>query len=384
MIDLIFKNLIRRKMRTGLTIFGIALGIFAMTVMGGMSEYMTDFTDNSMNMMANHIQVQPDGSFGGVGRLEESKVNEVRRVPGVAKAYGVLMTSIDPEEVGALGAGSFVFGTQPDFQVETELISGRYLMPGDSYVTVLGSGVARKFKLKVGDELLIKSRRIKGKSSSISYIRNFTVIGILENTGTIFDNSAQIPLRTVQKFYGMENKISYVYAKPLPDADPEELAKRIEISMEGVISNSPNELREQIKSQIAIFTLITISAAILAAIIGGLSVMNTMLMSVSERTKEIGIMKALGAEKRTIIFMTMGEAALMGIIGGILGLITGGFLANFLNNTFEDSQGTTLFLITPRLIIIVLSFAIILGTLCGIYPAYRAAKMSPMEALRYE
>ena len=370
-------------MRTGLTIFGIALGIFAMTVMGSMSEYMTDFTDNSMNMMANHIQVQPDGSFGGVGRLEESKVNEVRRVPGVGEAYGVLMTSIDPEEVGALGTGSFVFGTQPDFQVETELMSGRYLIPGDSYVTVLGSGVARKFKLKVGDELQIKSRRLKSKSSPI-YIRNFTVIGILENTGTIFDNSAQIPLKTVQKFYGMENKISYVYAKPLPDADPEELAKRIEISMEGVISNSPNELREQIKSQIAIFTLITISAAILAAIIGGLSVMNTMLMSVSERTKEIGIMKARGAEKRTIIFMTMGEAALMGIIGGILGLITGGLLSNFLNNTFEDSQGTTLFLITPRLIIIVLSFAIILGTLCGIYPAYRAAKMPPMEALRYE
>ena len=132
-----------------------------------------------------------------------------------------------------------------------------------------------------------------------------------------------------------------------------------------------------------IFSLITISAAVLAAIIGGLSVMNTMLMSVSERTKEFGLLKALGAERKNILFMTMGEAALMGVIGGISGIVAGGIITNLLNKSFE-AQGTALFSITPRLVVIGLLFAISLGIICGTYPAYRATKMSPMEALRYE
>jgi putative ABC transport system permease protein len=111
--------------------------------------------------------------------------------------------------------------------------------------------------------------------------------------------------------------------------------------------------------------------------------MNTMLMSVSERTKEFGLMKALGAETRDILFMTMGEAALMGILGGIFGIIGGGALVYYLND-YLAARGTVLFTITPRLLVIAIVFATLLGVLSGTYPAYRAAKMSPMEALRYE
>ncbi len=153
--------------------------------------------------------------------------------------------------------------------------------------------------------------------------------------------------------------------------------------MENVKSESPEQLRKQFKEQLVVFSLITISAAVLAAIIGGLSVMNTMLMSVSERTKEFGLMKALGAERKNILFMTMGEAGLMGIIGGISGIAAGGTVTYYLNKIFE-SQGSALFSVTPRLAVIALLFAITLGIVCGTYPAYRATKMSPMEALRYE
>jgi len=106
-------------------------------------------------------------------------------------------------------------------------------------------------------------------------------------------------------------------------------------------------------------------------------------MSVSERTKEFGLLKALGAERKTILLMTMGEAALMGVIGGITGIAAGSLIVHFLNNSFE-AQGSALFAITPRLIVIGLLFATLLGIVCGTYPAYRATKMSPMEALRYE
>jgi len=384
MFDLIIRSMTQRKMRTTLTIFGIALGIFAVVVMGGMSEHMTLTVDKSLKLLANNIQVEPDGTFGGIGTLDESKIRQVKRVPGVKDAFGVLVTALDPEGGGGgFGGGDMVFGVLPEKQMkDAKLTSGRYLIPGDGYKVVVGSSIARKFNLKVGDELEMKSKRLQ-RSSSITHTRNVTVVGILEYTGSMFDSAVQIPLDRAQDFYKMENTVSFIYAEPASGTDASDLAKRIDLNVEKVKSKSPEQLRKEIEGQLVIFGLITISAAVLAAIIGGLSVMNTMLMSVSERTKEFGLLKALGAERKTILVMTMGEAAIMGVIGGISGIGIGAIFTHFLNKSFE-AQGSALFAITPRLIVIGLLFATILGIVCGTYPAYRATKLSPMEALRYE
>ncbi|NJD78644.1 MAG: ABC transporter permease [Candidatus Methanoperedens sp.] len=381
MFDVIIRSLTQRKMRTGLTIFGIALGIFAVVVMGGMSEHLNMTYDKSIELLSSNIMVQPDGS----SILDESKIRQIKRVPGVKDAYGVLYTALDPEKSGGAfgGPGDFVNGIHPEKQIkDLKLTSGRYLVPGDEYKAVIGSSIARKFNLRVGDELEIKSKRMKG-SSSISHTRNVTVVGIQEYSGTMFDTSVSMPLEAAQKFYKMENTVSIIYAEPASGADSSLLAKRIDLNVEKVKSQSPEQLRKDIEAQLVFISLITISAAVLAAIIGGLSVMNTMLMSVSERTKEFGLLKALGAERKNILFMTMGEAALIGVIGGITGIAAGGVLADILNKSFE-SQGSALFAITPRLMAIGLLFAVSLGVICGTYPAYRATKMSPMEALRYE
>lgn len=384
MFDLIIRSMAQRKMRTGLTIFGIALGIFAVVVMGGMSEQMNLVVDKSFDMMADNIQIEPDGTFGGIGTLNESTVSQVKRVPGVKDASGVLIASLDPEGGGGgFGNPDMVLGVLPEKQLkDAKLTSGRYLVPGDSYKAVIGSSIARKFNLKVGDELELKNKRLQ-RTSSITNKRNFSVVGILEYTGSMFDSAVQIPLDRAQKFYKMENTVSLIFAEPASGTDPSDLAKRIDLSVEKVKSKPPEQLRKEIEGQLVIFSLITISAAVLAAVIGGLSVMNTMLMSVSERTKEFGLLKALGAERKTILLMTMGEAALMGVIGGITGIAAGSLLVYFLNKSFE-AQGSALFAITPRLVVIGLLFATILGIICGTYPAYRATKMSPMEALRYE
>ena len=380
MFDLIFRSMTQRKMRTGLTIFGIALGIFAVVVMGGMSEHFNLMVDNTFELIGNGIQIEPD-TIGGLGSLDESKIRQVERVPGVSDAYGILITSLDPEGVST-GMDEIIVGVLPEKQLEAKLTSGRYLVPGDGYKAVVGSDIARKYNLKVGDELEIKRKNLQ-RSSSITHKKNVSVVGIMEYTGSFFDNRIQIPLDKVQKFYKMENIVSFIYAEYSPDADPTELAKRIDLSVDKVKSTTPEQQRKDIEGQLMIFSLITISAAVLAAIIGGLSVMNTMLMSVSERTKEFGLLKALGAERKNILFMTMGEAALMGVIGGISGIVAGEIITNLLNKSFE-AQGTALFSITPRLVVIGLLFAISLGIICGTYPAYRATKMSPMEALRYE
>lgn len=384
MIDLIIRNITQRKLRTGLTVFGIALGIFAVIVMGGMSENFNLTFDRSISLTADKIRVLPEGGFFGTS-LDNSKVREVKRVPGVADAYGLLQAPLDPESLGFFG-GNVVIGIPPEKQKaimkDTKLESGRFLVPGDGFRAVVGSSVAREFNLKAGDDLEIKSKR-SSRAESITHIRNFTVVGIMEYTGSFFDSGVQVPLDKAQDFYDREDTLSFILAVPDPDVDAEDLSKRIELSVEKVSTFSPAEIRRQIEQSLIVFSLITISAAILAAIIGGLSVMNTMLMSVSERTKEFGLMRALGAETKDILFMTMGEAAFMGILGGISGIITGGIFVYYLND-YLASRGTILFAITPRLVLVAIGFATLLGIISGTYPAYRATRMSPMEALRYE
>src|SRR3990172_9300755 len=357
MFDLILKNITQRKLRTGLTVFGIALGIFAVIVMGGMSEHFNITFDRSISLTADKIRVLPEGGFFGAN-LNESKVREVKRIPGVSDAYGFFQAPLDPESLGFFG-GDMVIGLPSDklgsALRDTKLTMGRLLVSGDGYRTVLGSNVAREFDLDAGDEIEIKSKRAL-RATSITHSRNFTVVGIMEYTGSFFDNGVIIPLDTAQKFYDRGDTVSLILAVPDPDTDPEDLAKRIELSVERVITFSPSQLRKQIEQSLIIFSFITISAAVLAAIIGGLSVMNTMLMSVSERTKEFGLMKALGAETRDILFMTMGEAALMGILGGIFGILGGGALVYYLND-YLASRGTILFTITPRLLAVAIIFA---------------------------
>ncbi len=383
MFDIILKNFSQRKLRTGLTIFGIALGIFAVIVMGGMSEHFSMTFERSISLTADKIRVLPEvGLFGA--SLNESKASEVKRIPGVSDAYGLLQTPLDPESLGF--GGDVVIGIPPEKMEAamkgTKLTEGRFLVSGDNYKVVLGSSVAREFNLRAGSEIEIRSKK-PGRAKSIMNIRNFTVTGVMEYTGSFFDAAVLMPLDTAQKFYNRGETVSFVLAVPDTDTDTEELSRRIELNVEKVKTFSPAELRKQIEQSLIIFSLITVSAAVLAAIIGSLSVMNTMLMSVSERTKEFGLMKALGADTRDIIFMTMSEAALMGVLGGIIGVAGGGAVIYYLNE-YLASRGTVLFSITPRLIVISLVFATALGVISGTYPAYRAAKMSPMEALRYE
>ena len=380
--DLILRNVTQRKVRTGLTVFGIALGIFAIMVMGGMSEYFNRSSDRGLDLMSNKIYIVPESGFFG-GSLEDSMVSKVRRIPGVFDAYGVLYLPYDMESLGMFGA--FVVGLPYDKQDLTlrdiKLTQGRLIVPGDSYRAVIGSNVVRQYGLDVGDEIEIKSKRVQ-RTSTITTARNFTVVGAMEFTSTDFDYMIIIPLDIAKKFYEMDDQLTYIWAIPEEGVDADDLSRRIELGVENIKTISPQELRKQSEQLLMVMNLITISAAVLAAIIGGLSVMNTMLMSVSERTKEFGLMKAMGAEVRDILLLTMGESALMGILGGIIG-IAGGSIFIYFMNEYLATMGTVLFAVTDRLVIISLLFATFLGTVSGILPAYRAAKMKPMEAMKY-
>ena len=261
----------------------------------------------------------------------------------------------------------------PDVLGSVPLAAGRWLDAGDFRSAVVGSKVAS------GDHL--------GVGSTLTWRKNdYLVVGIMGETDTFPDNFAVMPLDTVRRDLRLPTDVvGGITVVPEPGVDPEIVAARINDQVSKVRAKSPRQFVAEIRQGLAVFNIIMLGGAVLAGIVGGLAVVNTMIMSVNERTREIGIKKALGAEDRTIVREFLTEAAAMGVIGGLAGAWSGWVAATLLNVVLSSSLGgSNVWLVTPRLIALVLSFALGLGLFAGIFPAWSAARLDPVQALRAE
>jgi putative ABC transport system permease protein len=227
----------------------------------------------------------------------------------------------------------------------------------------------------------------------------FNVVGIINETKTAPDTFAYINLADGQMLLRdslpatLRDTIDVsqitegisVYGKPGASlAELDKIADRINSEVTGVKATRPSDLVNGFKSGGAIFTAITTAAALLALIIGGLSVVNTMFMSVAERVREIGLKKAVGATTLNVMGEFLIEATLIGLIGGVVGYGLGVLIVVLRNNFFAPADGSSLFLITPALTVFAIGFATVLGAVAGVLPAWRAARLDPVIALRNE
>jgi putative ABC transport system permease protein len=177
--------------------------------------------------------------------------------------------------------------------------------------------------------------------------------------------------------------VTQIVVYPVEGTDVAALADEIEATIDRVQTLTGDEFDEQIGSAIAIFNAIIFGVAFISLVVGGLSVINTMAMSVAERTREIGIKRAIGASKGRIMREILLEAGLIGLIGGILGLVLGAVVVVLANETGRSS-GTILFQLTAGTAVFAHVFSTVLGMLAGVLPAWSAARLDPVEALRYE
>jgi putative ABC transport system permease protein len=388
----LLRQLTRRKLRTTLTILGITIGIWALVVFSSMANKINALVAGGSQYFAGKVLVTDASSIGvglGTTPMNRDVADQIGELVGVAAAAPEIQMVYDPEAGGAFGSAETLLGavTGADEGLETfpiRAIQGRLITLEDegTHVVVLGSDLARKEDVAIGDTLEIRGV-------------DFEVVGMLEPTLTAPDSTAWVPLSAAQELFhaslpapiqeaiSADELISQVVVYPEEGVSEGDVAARIEAEVDNVSTLTGAEFDEQIGSATAIFNAIIIGVAIISLVVGGLSVINTMAMSVAERTREIGIKRAIGGTRRRIIRELVLEAALIGFIGGLIGLVLGAIVVVLANEAGRDS-GTILFDLTIGTAIFAVAFSTILGIVAGIIPAWHAARLDPVEALRYE
>jgi putative ABC transport system permease protein len=274
---------------------------------------------------------------------------------------------------GFSGPEYVVVGIEPDkmnyFVGENfEMYQGRNMDEGESGVAVLGKAAADKYNIQVGDTWTVKNE-------------DFEVVGILDTTSiSEIDSSILVPIQDLQNAL---NKDTYYSIYVIPDdiRDTEKVVTEINDASDNLQALSSADLAKQASQIVDQIRFFTIGIGAIAAFVGGLGVMNTMIMAVVERRKEIGVMKAIGATNGMVLRQILMESAIMSVIGGVGGILIGVAAAIGLG---VISNGSIQGYVTPALALEGLAFAIFLGVIGGLYPARQAAKLDPVEALRYE
>lgn len=386
---LILRNLLRRKMRTVLTVGGIVIGVFALTVMGAMSEKLTRLVKGGELYYGTKVLVVDGTSsaFFGGAPMTLNKKAEIAKVAGVKFVSPDVGLSLSDDVSGvSFGPPASITSYSPDTapyeSFKLKAAKGRLIQADDLGKVVLGADLVDQLKGEFGKTLSIRGR-------------DFEVVGILEKTLTAPDNSAMVSFRDAQELLHATlpeafqktipaDQVVSQYAVYLNDVNKgTEVAKAIQDQVKGVKTFDPSFFKKQISQGTAIFNLIILSGALIAIIVGGFSIMNTLTFSVIERTREIGIKKAVGARASRILREFLLEATAIGVIGGVVGIGLGTLMTVAIN-AGSRSSGLVLFLVTPQLVGEVFAFSVVISIVAGFFPARRAAKLNPVEALRYE
>jgi putative ABC transport system permease protein len=387
------RDLARRPMRTTLTILGITIGIWALVVFGSMASKIDSLVKGGSTYYADKLTVtDASGSMGGFASapLSLSVRDQVLKVDGVAAVLPAVMLLMDSGSsavtmgVPPMITGSILGSDQGHETFQTRAAEGRKLTPADdgTMVTVLGSDIARKDGLHVGDTVEMRGHQ-------------FEVVGVLEPTLTAPDQAASVPFQAAQLLLheslppvvraqvAPDDLITTMTVYPAAGVDPELLADRIDAAVPNVATMTGKDFDQQIGSATSILNAILVGIALISLIVGGLSVVNTMAMSIAERTREIGIKRAIGGGRGRIVRELVTEAALIGFVGGAVGLLLGAVVVLVANEAGRTS-GTVLFELTVGTAVSAMVFSTVLGAIAGFVPALHAARLDPVTALRYE
>jgi len=374
MWDLALKNIMRNRTRTILTTLGILIGIGAIVALGSIAEGLDAAIQSGLELTAGKITVMDaESSLFGMGG--ELTLEDVALIEGLSGVKEVVPMNWHAENIQMFQGPEWVAVGVPPDKVEyligenTQFEEGRIFEEGETEVAIIGKAISERYNAHVGD-----TWEIKGKF--------FEIVGVTEETGiSDIDSSIAVPFDDMQDILDSE-EFQMMYVIPDNVKDTEKVANEIEEASDKFNALTSQELARQASQIVDQIRIFTFGIGAIAAFVGGLGVMNTMIMSVMERRKEIGVMKAIGATNRMVLQQIITESALISLIGGLGGILLGILGSVLLSNVIGGGQITAT--VTPQLALTGLSFALFLGIIGGLYPARKASQLDPVEALRYE
>ncbi len=370
---LILKNLLRRKVRSFLSLMGIAIGVAAIVAFNaigqgfkrGLDQY---FNESGAQLLVVNKTVQ-DPAFS---RVQKDEYEFVRGLPGVAH---VSITTFSLASPRGLKAQSFgmpampVYGRTPGDRMLDKFkgrVKGRVLEKDDEIM--LGSITAENLKLGAGDEMQF-------------FNRTFTVVGVHES-GVSFERIGAIVTNSViQKQLGMGDASSVVFIYLRPGTDWKDVKRAVEAQYPHLAAIRSDEFTV-FYNQLDYIDWFVWIISLVSVMVGGLGILNTMLMSVSERTREIGTLRAVGWSRRRVLGLVLSEGTMISFAGGLVGLLAGWTGAEILIRWAPRDFLSTKY--SPELFGVALLVAVALGFVGALYPAWQASRLSPIEALKYE
>jgi len=381
---LAFKNLARRPLRTGLTVAGVGI---ALAVLYSLYQFQAGYQarlKSELGALGAHAMVVPKGCpyeaatialHGGKWPryMEEALLDKVKANPEVSEAAGIIMDAVfapGNRNVILVGIDEDYAGLRPAWR-----IAGSWF-DSDSSV-ILGATVAKEAGLRPGDFYTIPEKGFR-----------LRVAGVLGRTNTQDDGFVFLPRRTLQRLSGLEGKLVVILIKARHVERTADLVAALKASEADMNVFPLTELLSTIGELMA-STRVFVSAVILIAVIlGGVGVLNTVLMAVFERTREIGMMKAMGGSRADVFRLIWAETVLVTLAGGIAGvavaLVSSGLVETLIRRIIPFAPQGPLITISLPAVGLCLGLSLLLGLLAGFYPAFRAASIRPVEAIKTE
>ncbi len=397
------ESLSANKVRTGLTILGIVIGVAAVIAMLAVGNGAQNTITGAINGVGTNLlfvfpgnQQQDVKIIQPLTQGDVNAISDSLQAPSIALVAPVIMSNFDVT-FGGQQTNAQVSGVTPahesvrnDKLTEGSFISDQDIL-GHASVALIGPDVADKlFGRK--DGLVGESIRISGQP--------FRIIGVLESRGGGMggsqDNIVYIPLTTAQArlIHRNNNKYDIVFAQAVaPDlvtSASDEVSQilrtrhRTAIGLDDFTVMTQQDIVSTAQTITGVLTIFLGGIAAISLLVGGIGIMNIMLVSVTERTREIGLRKAIGARKRDILIQFLTESALLSLLGGIIGIGLGWFIGFIVGKVAAASGSPFNPTVSLDAILLATIFSTAVGLFFGIYPANRAANLEPVEALRYE
>jgi putative ABC transport system permease protein len=386
------RGITETKFRFLLNLLGIVIGCMAITGLISITEGLNNNINDQLGTLGtNTITVTPERTQGPQAQfqtgseLDYRDVTEISKIPNVALVSPTISGKIGVYTVKGNTYSSFMSGIDENFFIineSIELEKGREIQRNDKAVAVIGSNIVYpdgESKLfEVGDRIRLQANNDEGDVQI-----NLRIIGIMKESGGTFfadpDNSIYIPLRTFEQIYGTGGKYSSIQVLAESQSSVTNIALAIEENIEGTSVITAETLMETVGMILNSVQAVLGGIAAISLIVAGVGIINTMTISVLERTHEIGVLKAVGAKNYDIIITFLVEASITGFIGGLIGSVSGFLLSNLVGSYVGIDA-----VVSIKLGALVVFFAVVTSTLSGVYPAWRASNLNPVDALRNE